>query len=293
MTVANSRPASSRTHNAAASRIAILEQAIAEFATQGVAGARTAAIAEAAGVNKALLYYYFKDKESLYAAALQAVFSGLVEELLPMLEGALSPGEKLLRFARAHFEYLIHHPNYPRLIQQELSRAGSRGEPSGEFRAISTAHFIPLQRAGMRVVEEGTASGELRAVDGGSTLSAMIGMNVFYFISAPILRTVRGADPFSPRARRAHVASSLDFLAAALFTDRSRGIELAKMIADDRCTSHIRQKKADVGHPASAAVHIAHSPKKASQPGTRQLTPLRPRAAGGKVKEGKRAGYEC
>jgi TetR/AcrR family transcriptional regulator len=232
MAAANSKPVSSRARNAAASRIAILEQAIAEFAAQGVAGARTAAIAEAAGVNKALLYYYFKDKESLYAASLEAVFSGFVEQLMPLLESALPPGEKLLRFARAHFEYLIHHPHYPRLIQQELSCAGSRGEPSGGFRTISTAHFMPLQRAGMRTLEEGIASGELRPVEGGSTLSAVIGMNVFYFISAPIQRAVRGADAFSPRARRAHIASSLDLIGAALFTDRSRGIRMAKKIAE-------------------------------------------------------------
>jgi TetR/AcrR family transcriptional regulator len=232
MSASTSKPPSSRARNAAASRTAILERAVAEFAVQGVAGARTAAIAEAAGVNKALLYYYFKDKESLYAASLEAVFSGFAEELIPMLQGALQPGEKLLRFARAHFEYLVRHPNYPRLIQQELSCAGSRGEPSGGFRAISTAHFIPMQRAGMRVVEEGVASGELRPVEGAGTLRAVIGMNVFYFLSAPIMRAVRGADPFSPRACRAHIAGSLDFIAGALFTDRRHGLSLAKKIAD-------------------------------------------------------------
>src|ERR1035441_9997291 len=105
-----SRPASSRTRNAAASRTAILEQAIAEFAAQGVAGARTAAIAEAAGVNKALLYYYFKDKESLYSASLQAVFSGRCLDVPRLLKSPLPPGEKILRLARVHFEYLIHHP---------------------------------------------------------------------------------------------------------------------------------------------------------------------------------------
>jgi len=232
MATSNSKPVSVRSHNAQASRSAILEHAVAEFAAQGVAGARTASIAEAAGVNKALLYYYFKDKESLYAASLEAVFSGFAEELIPMLESALPPGEKLLRFARAHFEYLVRHPSYPRLIQQELSCAGSRGEPSGGFRAISTAHFLPLQRTGMRVVEEGVASGELRPVEGAATLRAVIGMNVFYFLSAPIMRAVRGADPFSPRARRAHIASSLDFIAGALFTDRRHGLSLAKKIAE-------------------------------------------------------------
>ncbi|MGC2211478.1 MAG: TetR/AcrR family transcriptional regulator [Candidatus Korobacteraceae bacterium] len=232
MVASTPKPASARPRNAGASRSAILEQAVAEFAAQGVAGARTAAIAEAAGVNKALLYYYFKDKESLYAASLQAVFSGFAEELMPVLESPLSPGEKLLRFARAHFEYLVRHPNYPRLIQQELSCAGSRGEPSGGFRDISTAHFLPMQRAGMRVVKQGIASGELRPVEGAGTLSAVIGMNVFYFISAPIMRALRGADPFSPRARRAHIASSLDFIAASLFTDRRHGISLAQKIAE-------------------------------------------------------------
>lgn len=197
----------------------------------GVAGARTAAIAEAAGVNKALLYYYFNDKESLYSASLRAVLSGFVEDVLPMLEGPLSPGEKLLRFARLHFEYLILHPNYPRLIQQELSHARNTGETSSDFRAISTAHFIPLQRAGLGVVQAGTASGEFRQIESAGVLSTILGMNVFYFISAPMMRMIRGIDPFSPQCIRGHITTSLDFIGASLFTDRDYGIKLAKKIA--------------------------------------------------------------
>jgi TetR/AcrR family transcriptional regulator len=226
-----SKSVAPRVRNAAASRTCILEHAIAEFATQGVAGARTASIAETAGVNKALLYYYFKDKESLYSASLQAVFGGLVGDVLPLLESTLSPGEKILRMARVHFEYLIHHPNYPRLIQQELSRAGNMGEPSSDFRAISKAHFIPLQRAGIKAVEDGIATGEFRKVEGVGALAAIFAMNVFYFISAPIMRLVRGADPFSPECLRGHIATSLDFVGASLFTDRKYGIKLAKKIA--------------------------------------------------------------
>lgn len=226
-----SKPNSPRARNAEASRSAILEHAIAEFATQGVAGARTAAIAEAAGVNKALLYYYFKDKGSLYSAALQEVFSGLVEDVMPLLESSLSPGEKLLRFARVHFEYLVNHPNYPRLIQQELSRARTTGEPSSDFRAISMAHFLPLQRAGLKAVEEGIACGEFRKVEGTGALSAMLATNVFYFLSAPIMRMMRGVNPFSPECIRGHIANSLDFIGASLFTDRDSGIRLAKKIS--------------------------------------------------------------
>ena len=56
------------------SRAAILKAAVAEFSREGPAGARTDAIARAAKVNKALLYYYFKDKESLHGAVLDQVF---------------------------------------------------------------------------------------------------------------------------------------------------------------------------------------------------------------------------
>ena len=61
------------------SRAAILQAAVREFSREGVAGARTDAIARAAGVNKALLYYYFKDKETLYGAVLDQVFGGLTQ----------------------------------------------------------------------------------------------------------------------------------------------------------------------------------------------------------------------
>jgi TetR/AcrR family transcriptional regulator len=220
-----------RVRNASASRAAILEHAIAEFAAQGVAGARTAAIAEAAGVNKALLYYYFKDKESLYSAALQAVIGGLVEAVLPMLESAIAPGEKILRLARLHFEYLLHHPDYRSFMQQELSRARNLGEPSSDFRAISGSQFVPLQRAGLKAFRDGIASGELRKVDGAGALNILIGMNVFYFMSAPVTRVVRGVDPFSSECVRGHIAASLDLLGASLFRDRDEGIRLAKKIS--------------------------------------------------------------
>ena len=51
----------------------ILDAALSEFAANGLAGARTEQIAAAAGVNKALLYYYFESKEKLYSAALEMV----------------------------------------------------------------------------------------------------------------------------------------------------------------------------------------------------------------------------
>ena len=60
-----------RHHNSAETREAILEAAEHIFGDEGLEGARTDAIATAAGVNKALLYYYFRSKEGLYRAVLE------------------------------------------------------------------------------------------------------------------------------------------------------------------------------------------------------------------------------
>src|SRR6267154_1677382 len=77
------------------SRAAILQSAAREFAEHGISGARTDAIAREAHVNKALLYYYFKDKETLYGAVLDDAFSGLKSTVFQVLDGDLPPREKM------------------------------------------------------------------------------------------------------------------------------------------------------------------------------------------------------
>src|ERR1700722_6244909 len=94
------------------SRAAILKAAVAEFAREGVAGARTDAIARSARVNKALLYYYFKDKESLYDAILDEVFSGVRAAVHNALEQPLPPRKRLAVYIRAHFDYIASNPSY-------------------------------------------------------------------------------------------------------------------------------------------------------------------------------------
>ena len=94
------------------SRRAILEAAAAEFANEGIAGARIDAIAAAAGVNKALLYYYFQDKETLYGAVLEQTFQGLLEDLVRILDTDRSAGYKVLAYALTHFNHVAAHPHY-------------------------------------------------------------------------------------------------------------------------------------------------------------------------------------
>src|SRR6202166_4815517 len=145
------------------SRASILKAAVAEFAEHGIAGARTDTIARAAHVNKALLYYYFKDKDALYGAVLDHVFGGLVVAINNALTQDLPPGQKLLAYAGAHFDYIAGHPLYPRVVQGEMMQA-RRGNPP-HFERMVKQYFRPIFSQVATVLRQGIATGEFRRVD--------------------------------------------------------------------------------------------------------------------------------
>src|ERR1019366_6830094 len=166
----------------AASRRAILRAALAAFARKGLAGARMDAIAAAAKVNKALLYYYFRDKEALYDAVLDDFFVRLLSRVTRALDGAGPAGERLLTYARAHFDCIAESLHYARLFQGELMSAG-RGKSSHLKRLVE-------------VLQAGMASGEFRQVDARQFAPSIAGMIVHYFLVAPVARKLFSRDPF-------------------------------------------------------------------------------------------------
>jgi len=198
-------------------RAAILKAALEEFAHEGATGARTDEIARRAGVNKALLYYYFKDKEGLYAAALEQVFSGLYERVAAVLERAdLPPPERLLLYVRTHFDYIASAPVYPRLVQREFMRTGRTLSPAAS--RVMERHGKPLYSRLEKLINEGIASGDFRRVDPMQTVTSILGTIVFYFISMPAQQFMLAGDPASPERIAARRAAVLDFICAAVFT---------------------------------------------------------------------------
>src|SRR5487761_1092029 len=85
-------------------RTRILLGAVRQFSQYGLAGARMDAIAKAAGVNKALLYYYFQSKGDLYSAALEDAAGRVVESAFASLKSGKTAGENLLRLVLNHFD---------------------------------------------------------------------------------------------------------------------------------------------------------------------------------------------
>lgn len=204
-------------------RATILKAALEEFAREGVAGARTDEIARRAGVNKALLYYYFKDKEGLYAATLERVFSGLHEKVMAVLEDAsLAPRARLLKYMEAHLDYISSAPLYPRLLQREFMR--------GAGRTLSPLASRILEKYGKPVftrlrdlISHGIETGEFRKVDPMQTVTSILGAIVFYFISLPAQQVMTPGDPASPERIAARRAAVIDFVTSALFAQAWAG----------------------------------------------------------------------
>jgi TetR/AcrR family transcriptional regulator len=212
-------------------RARILDAATREFSANGLAGARTERIAEAAGVNKALLYYYFRNKEALYAEALDAVAARVSASSMAVLTQECSAGERMLRTALNHFDRIYSQPLFQTLIQQEMIRM-RKGEP-GAVSPLVERLFKPMGDRMMAVAEEGIRTGELIPVEASQLMYAVFGPNVFYFLSAPLMRLIAEADLLLPAALEFRRRAAVEYLGQAIFIDRPLGARLAaKVLAD-------------------------------------------------------------
>ncbi len=182
------------------SRAAILKAAAKEFAENGIAGARTDAIAREARVNKALLYYYFKDKETLYGAVLDEAFSGLKQTVFRVLDGDLPTREKMLAYAGAYFDFIASNQIYPRLMQREMMRA--RDGQSPHIDKVIKNYIQPIFGRVGELMRKGIADGEFRPVNPAHFVPSMVAMIVFYFSSAPMMRKIVGFNPLTAGADR-------------------------------------------------------------------------------------------
>jgi len=191
-----------------------LKAAVGEFAEYGIAGARTDAIARAAHVNKALLYYYFKDKDALYEAVLDHVFSGLRARVMPVLESKLPPRQKMLEYLGTYFDYIAANPRFPRVVQGEWMRSGAG---TARMQRVAQEYFRPIFEKLVGVLREGTAAGEFRAVNPMDFLPSVAAVIVFYFTTAPLMKTLMKVDPLSEERIRERRAFVLDFISTALF----------------------------------------------------------------------------
>lgn len=194
-------------------RAAILAAAGRIFAVSGLAGARTEAIAAAAGVSKAMLYYYFKGKESLYEAVVEDHFSGFNRQALAVLAAPGPARAILLRYVSLHFDFISARQRYASLHQQVMMAGGKLVE------RLVRKYFQPRGEALGRLLERGMRDGEFRPADRFHTALSLVSLIVFYFSAAPMLPLMGRADAYSQASLKRRKQEVLAFIRHGLFVD--------------------------------------------------------------------------
>ncbi len=116
--------ADERLRDADRSQATILAAARDEFAEHGLGGARMDRIAERAGLNKRLIYYYFEDKEQLFRAVLEQAYLHIREEERKLNLLGLKPADAVRRLVEFTWQYYLDHPEFLTLLNSaNLHRA--------------------------------------------------------------------------------------------------------------------------------------------------------------------------
>lgn len=111
----------SSTHkrSAAGTKARILDAALAEFAARGFAGARIDVIAREARANKRMLYAYVGNKDALWLATLESIYTAKRREERELDTAALSPDDAMRALIRFNFRYHLDHPEFVALVNNE------------------------------------------------------------------------------------------------------------------------------------------------------------------------------
>jgi TetR/AcrR family transcriptional regulator len=111
--------------DAEASRKLIVKNAIALFSKKGYAGASMEELAKMCNLNKAMIFYYFKNKKGLYEAVMQEILQEICETVTEENKLHDTPQEELEGFIRTYASFACTHPYLPALLLKELSDSGA------------------------------------------------------------------------------------------------------------------------------------------------------------------------
>jgi len=161
----------------------ILEAAKAVFIRKGMDGARMQEIADEAGINKALLHYYFRSKQKLFDAVFSMVLRTTFNEMREIFSGEFSVEQAVRKFADAYINTLIQNPYIPEFIIHELNK-------DVEKLQLLVSKNLPDIRPFLQVIEKEIAEGKIRKIDPRQLLMNTISLCIFPFVGRPIITTI-------------------------------------------------------------------------------------------------------
>lgn len=198
-----------RLRDADRSQGTILAAARDEFAEFGLGGARMDRIAERAGLNKRLIYYYFEDKEKLFQAVLEQAYRDIREQEMQLHLTELEPATAVRRLIEFTWNYYLAHPEFMTLLNSANLHKGRHLVESRRAQELNS----PLVDTLAAVLERGRREGTFRGgVDPVQLYVSIAGLAYFYLSNSHTLSAIFGRDLLTPKARSERLSHMTDVI---------------------------------------------------------------------------------
>jgi AcrR family transcriptional regulator len=209
MTQAHNDSPDPRARDAERTQEAILMAAKGEFAECGLGGARMERIAERAGVNKRLIYYYFADKEALFQAVLEQTYKHIREEERTLKLLDMKPVDAVRRLVEFTWNYYLEHPEFLTLLNSANLHRARHLAQSQRARELNS----PLIDTLGTILERGRVSGDFRGgVDPLQLYVSIAGLSYFYLSNNHSLSAIFGRDLMTPKAHGERLSHMTDVI---------------------------------------------------------------------------------
>ena len=168
----------------------ILDSAKIVFHRKGLSGARMHEIADAAGINKAMLNYYFRSKDKLF----EAVFRDGVRKIFPVIKTIISSDlplfEKIETFADTYISVLIENPYLPGFILNEVNNNPERLMQVFLDNVMEMDVYLKFSLQ----VEEAVKEGIIKPIDSRQLIVNLMSMCIFPFAAKPVIKVLVNLD---------------------------------------------------------------------------------------------------
>lgn len=164
----------------------ILTAAKKVFLTRGMDGARMQDIADEAGINKALLHYYFRSKDQLFEKIFLEVAHAFLPKIVAIIESDSSLFEKIERFCNEYISQVMATPYVPIFILNEINR-----QPQALVKKIFGTNRPPIEKL-IPQIQKDIKSGILKPIDPLQLLMNILSLCLFPFLMSPMIQLITG-----------------------------------------------------------------------------------------------------
>jgi TetR/AcrR family transcriptional regulator len=166
----------------------ILEAAKNIFLAKGLDGARMQDIADEAGINKAMLHYYFRSKDKLFEQIFTEVAGHFLPKIIAILEAEKTVFEKIEMFCREYISQVIETPYVPIFILNEINK-----QPEVFLKKVLNIRKPPVE-AFLKQLEREAKQGIIKRTDPLQLFLNVLSLCVFPFVARPMLQLISGKD---------------------------------------------------------------------------------------------------